>query len=160
MARLVRDEGVMLAREDFLETDLLVTLFIRDHRKLVLLAKRARRLPMESGAYLDLTNRVEVIHYVRRELPLLKEASLLRAFPRIRGEVERVEAALETLAVVNPMVHGRGPSLWRSHGRLTHRRRPFISRATGQVLAVKEAHAWWSRVFESSSVAEQNVTLV
>ncbi|MEM2058084.1 MAG: DNA repair protein RecO [Thermoproteota archaeon] len=106
MARLVRDEGVVLAREDFLETDLLVTLFTRDHGKLVLLAKRARRLSMESGAYLDLTHRVEVIYYARRELPLLKEASLLRAFPRIHGEVERMESAFEGLAPMNPMVYG------------------------------------------------------
>lgn len=104
MAQLVRDEGVVLAREDYMETDLLVTLLTRGHGKLRLVAKRARRITSESGAYLDLTNLVQVIYYARRGLPLLREVSLIRAFPRIHEDLARTEAALTGLLLTREIL--------------------------------------------------------
>ncbi|MEN3010933.1 MAG: DNA repair protein RecO [Candidatus Bipolaricaulaceae bacterium] len=109
MTQLVRDEGVVLGRQDYMETDVLVTLFTRGHGKLRLVAKRARRISGESGAYLDLTNRVAVIYYSRRGLPLLKEASLVRSFPQIRADLTRAEAALQGLALAGEILPEQQP---------------------------------------------------
>ncbi len=98
MAQLVRDEGVVLAREDHMETDLIATALTKNHGKLRILAKAARRLTSPSGAVLDVANRVELIYYRRRELPLLREASLMRGFLRMREGPARLEAALRGLA--------------------------------------------------------------
>jgi len=110
MAQLVRDEGVVLSRQDFMETDVLVTLFTQRHGKIRVLAKRARRLSSESGAYLDLMHRVEVIYYQRREVHLLREASLIRSFPRIRGDLSRTEVALASLSLAQEILPEAQPN--------------------------------------------------
>ena len=56
MAQLVRDEGVVLAREDHMETDVIATVFTKSHGKLRILAKGARRLTSLGGAVLDRAN--------------------------------------------------------------------------------------------------------
>lgn len=104
MAQLVRDEGVVLAREDHMETDIIATVLTKNHGKLRILAKGARRLTSPSGAVLDLANRVELIYYRRRGLSLLREASLIRGFPRLRQDLARLEAALKGLALAREIL--------------------------------------------------------
>ncbi|HAZ27483.1 TPA: DNA repair protein RecO [Candidatus Acetothermia bacterium] len=94
MPRLARDEGIVLATQDFAETDCIVTLLTATRGKLPLLAKGARRLTTPFGAILDPLNRVEVIYYKRQGLRLLREASLVEHLPALRGDLERLEMAL------------------------------------------------------------------
>lgn len=104
MAQLVRDEGVVLAREDHMETDIIATVLTKNHGKLRILAKGARRLTSPSGAVLDVANRVELIYYRRRELPLLREATLIRSFSHVREDLARLEAALRGLALARDVL--------------------------------------------------------
>ncbi|HID08708.1 TPA: DNA repair protein RecO, partial [Candidatus Micrarchaeota archaeon] len=97
LARLRRGWGIVLSAKDAQETDRLVAVLTEREGKVTILVKRARRIESPYGAVLEPTNRVELIYYVREGLYLLKEASLLRRFPRIRGELVRLEAALEGL---------------------------------------------------------------
>lgn len=103
MAELARDRGIVLRTQDHAETDRIAVLLTARGR-LDLLAKGARRLEGRSGALLDPLNVVDVIHYRRRGLHLLKEASLVQTFPGVRGDLDRAAAALHALAWVAELV--------------------------------------------------------
>lgn len=103
MAELSRDRGIVLRTQDHAETDRIAVLLTRRGR-LDVLAKGARRLERSAGAALDPLHVVDVIHYRRRGLHLLKEASLVRTFPHVRGDLARATAALKALSWVLDLV--------------------------------------------------------
>ncbi|HPD07362.1 MAG TPA: DNA repair protein RecO [Candidatus Bipolaricaulis sp.] len=108
MAELSRDRGIVLRTQDHAETDRIAVL-LTPRGRLDVLAKGARRLEGSGGAVLDPLHVVDVIHYRRRGLHLLKEASLVCTFPHVRGDLERATAALKALAWVVDLVPVEAP---------------------------------------------------
>ena len=98
MAHLSRTRGIVLRLQDYAETDRIAVLLTPDEGRLDVLAKGARRLEKSSGAALDISNLVDLIYYRRSGLALLKEVSLVRSFPGLRADLERLQVALEGLA--------------------------------------------------------------
>jgi len=108
VAELSRDRGIVLRTQDHAETDRIAVLLTPCGR-LDVLAKGARRLERPVGAVLDPLHVVDVIHYRRRGLHLLKEANLVRTFPRVREDLERATAALTALEWVTALVPRGSP---------------------------------------------------
>ncbi len=108
MAELARDRGIVLRTQDYAETDRIAVL-LTSRGRLDVLAKGARRLERSTGAALDPLHVVDVIHYRRRGLHLLKEASFVRTFPAVRGDLERATAALKALRWVVDLVPTGAP---------------------------------------------------
>ncbi|MBC7220152.1 DNA repair protein RecO [Candidatus Bipolaricaulota bacterium] len=108
MAELARDRGIVLRTQDHAETDRIAVL-LTPRGRLDVLAKGARRLERSTGAVLDPLHVVDVIHYRRRGLHLLKEASFVRTFPRVRGDLERATTALTALDWVVALVPRGAP---------------------------------------------------
>lgn len=94
MAKLTRDQGLVLRTQDYAETDRIAVLLTLGHGRLDLLAKGAKRLERTAGAVLDVLNVVDVIFYRRSGLALLREVDLRRTFPHVRSDLVRLEAAL------------------------------------------------------------------
>lgn len=97
MPELSRVRGIVLRTQDHAETDRIAVL-LTPRGRLDLLAKGARRLEQSTGAVLDPLHLVDAVYYRRRGLHLLKEASIVRTFPHVRGELERATAALKAVA--------------------------------------------------------------
>ncbi len=108
MAELARDRGIVLRTQDHAETDR-IAILLTPRGRLDVLAKGARRLERSTGAVLDPLHVVDVIHYRRRGLHLLKEASLVRTFPRVREDLERATTALAALDWVVALVPRGAP---------------------------------------------------
>jgi len=108
VAELARDRGIVLRTQDHAETDRIAVL-LTPRGRLDVLAKGARRLERSTGAVLDPLHVVDVIHYRRRGLHLLKEASLVRTFPGVRTDLERATAALKALRWVIDLVPPGAP---------------------------------------------------
>ncbi|MGQ9700014.1 MAG: DNA repair protein RecO [Candidatus Bipolaricaulaceae bacterium] len=105
MAELVRDRGLVLHAQDHAETDRIVTALCAQHGLMEILAKGARRLERTWGAALDLLNLAELIYYRRRTgLHLLREASILQTFPKVKGELVRLEAGLALAQWANDLI--------------------------------------------------------
>lgn len=94
MAKLARDWGIVLHTQDHAETDRIAVLLTPAHGRMNVLAKGARRLEQPSGAALDALNLVEAIFYRRAQMNLLREVSLVRTFPKVRADLDRLQAAL------------------------------------------------------------------
>jgi DNA repair protein RecO (recombination protein O) len=97
VAQLARDRGIVLRTQDYAETDRIAVL-LTPRGRLDVLAKGARRLERPAGAALDPLHVVDVIHYRRRGLHLLKEASVVRTYPNVRGNIERATVALKAMS--------------------------------------------------------------
>lgn len=108
MAELARDRGIVLRTQNYAETDLIAVL-LTPRGRLDVLAKGARRWERPAGAALDPLHVVDVIHYRRRGLHLLKEANLIRTFPGVRSDLERATAALRALRWVIDLVPPDAP---------------------------------------------------
>lgn len=108
MAELARDRGIVLKTQDHAETDR-IAILLTPRGRLDVLAKGARRLDRSAGAALDPLHVVDVIYYRRRGLHLLKEASFVRTFPEVRGDIERATAALKALRWVIDLVPTGAP---------------------------------------------------
>jgi DNA repair protein RecO (recombination protein O) len=94
VARLSRDQGIVLRTQDHAETDRIAILLTPHHGRIDILAKGARRMEQASGAVLEALNVVEAIFYQRTGLKLLRETSLTRTFPKVRADFGRLSAAL------------------------------------------------------------------
>lgn len=95
MTELARDRGLVLFTQDQAETDRLVSVLSEARGQLEILVKGARRLECPWGAALDILNLSEIIYYRRRlGLHLLREASVLQAFPAMKKDLARLEIGL------------------------------------------------------------------
>ncbi|MGH7609024.1 MAG: DNA repair protein RecO [Candidatus Dormibacteria bacterium] len=74
MAAPVRDEGIVLRRRTYSEADRVLVMVTRDHGKLSVLARGARRPRARNAAGLDLLTRSEVLLAQGRGLALLTQA--------------------------------------------------------------------------------------
>ncbi len=110
MAKLDRDEGVVLRMRDYAETDRIIVALTPGHGKISVLAKGVRRATSRFGGALDLANRLQLVYYVRRRgLHLLREVSLLESFPVLREDLDRLEAALWGLALADRVLPAESP---------------------------------------------------
>lgn len=108
VAELTRDRGIVVRTQDHAETDRIAVL-LTPRGRLDVLAKGARRLEHAAGAVLDPLHVVDVIHYRRRGLHLLKEVGFVRTFPAVRGDLDRATAALKALRWVTDFVPPDAP---------------------------------------------------
>lgn len=100
MTRLARERGIVLLTFDLHETDKVAVVLGERSGKFSVLAKRARRVESPLGGILEATNRVELICYTLRKPYLLREASLLEWFPRLRDDPDALSTALGGLKEV------------------------------------------------------------
>ncbi len=96
MSRILRTEGICLRSTLWRETSRLVTFFTREHGKLVLRAKGARRPKSKFGAALEVLTRDRIIFYKsERHAPYtMSDAEILDDFAELRAEPTRLRAAL------------------------------------------------------------------
>lgn len=74
MAELVRDEGIVLRRRAFAEADRILVVFTKEHGKLSVLARGARRPRARNAAGLDLLTRSELLLAPGRNLAVVAQA--------------------------------------------------------------------------------------
>ena len=89
---IVKTRAIILRTRRMGETSKLVTLYTEDFGKLSATAKGARRPKSKFGGALELMTELQAVCYVRdeRDLQTLSDADVLRSFPRLTGDLERL----------------------------------------------------------------------
>lgn len=98
---LYRDEGVVLRTIKLGEADKIITLMTRGRGKVRAVAKGVRKTSSRFGGRLEPTTHVQLQLYEGRELDTITQAETLRAHRAIRGDLERLGAALTVLEAVD-----------------------------------------------------------
>lgn len=95
--------AIVLRRVDFGDYDLILSLFTATEGKLSAMAKAAKRSQKRFGGVLELFSVLDVVFAPGRAkgLPLLQEAELRQAFPRIRADIKKTAYASYWLELVN-----------------------------------------------------------
>jgi DNA repair protein RecO (recombination protein O) len=82
---ILTTEALVLRTMKYSESSLIATLFTRDHGKISVLAKGARRKTRPFGASVDVLNHVRAViyHKSQRELQLLTQCDLVERYPAL-----------------------------------------------------------------------------
>lgn len=99
---ILSTEAIVLRTMKYSETSLIATLFTRDHGKMSVLAKGARRKNRPFGAALEPMNHVHAViyHKPQRDLQLITQCDLVARYPAILADLDRMAigmAAVELL---------------------------------------------------------------
>jgi len=108
---LVKSRAIVLRNYRLGETSKVVVCYTREHGKVRLVAKGARKGGGRFGAALEPFVVSGVVFYLRpgRELSLLSEAVIERGFPELRRDVVRQSYAGAVIELVDLLVTGESP---------------------------------------------------
>ena len=109
---IVRTDAVVLRAMDYGETSRIVTLFTRQHGRMTVMAKGARRPKSRFGATLQPLAYVQAVYYYRdgRTMQTLKEASHVHRFPALLADVERTLLGLRAVELVRALFEDEEPN--------------------------------------------------
>ncbi|MBM3695297.1 MAG: DNA repair protein RecO [Actinobacteria bacterium] len=98
---LRHDQGIVLRSYSFGEADRVVVLLSPNHGKVRAVAKGVRKTSSRFGGRLEPFTQVDVVLYEGRELDTITQVAIIEAFPRLRGDLERVLAAGTMVEVID-----------------------------------------------------------
>jgi len=109
---ILKTQGVVIRDQDLGETSKIITLYTRDFGKLKLVAKGARSLKSRFGGSLDLLNHISIVFYHResRDIQFLSQSDIIRSFPRIKAELERLALAMAVCELIGRTEIGSSPN--------------------------------------------------
>ncbi|MDP8957663.1 MAG: DNA repair protein RecO [Actinomycetota bacterium] len=90
---LRHDQGIVLRSFPFAEADRVVVLLSPNHGKVRAVAKGVRKTKSRFGGRLEPFSHVDLVVYEGRNLDTITQAEVIDAFPRLRGDLDRVMAA-------------------------------------------------------------------
>lgn len=90
--RVYRTEAVIIRRSDLGEADRLLTLITALGKRRVV-AKGVRKTTSRLAGHIELFSHTTVLLAVGRNLDILTQSSVLHAFDRLRGDIQRIGAA-------------------------------------------------------------------
>ncbi len=95
------DEGFILKRKNFGEADKLITLFTKNHGKVVSVAKGVRKITSRRAGSLELLNQVKVSLHQTKGLPILTEAQIENTFPDLKEDLNKISIAFLVLELTD-----------------------------------------------------------
>ncbi|NQV06489.1 DNA repair protein RecO [bacterium] len=98
---LRHDQGIVLRGYPFGEADRVVVLLSPNHGKLRTVAKGVRKTKSRFGGRLEPFTHVDVVLYEGRNLDTVTQVSVIEAYPRLRGDLDKVLAAGTMVEVVD-----------------------------------------------------------
>ena len=103
---IVRTDAVVLRTLDYSETSLIVQLLTRQHGRIAVMAKGARRPKSRFGATLQPMAYVQVVYYHKenRGLQTLTEASHVQRFPHLSTDLTRLTVGLRLVELAQALL--------------------------------------------------------
>jgi DNA repair protein RecO (recombination protein O) len=100
---ILTTEAIILRTMKYSESSLIATLFTRDHGKVSVIAKGARRTTRPFGASLEAMNHVRAIiyHKPQRELQLITQCELVRRHPAILEDLDRMAIGMAAVEILH-----------------------------------------------------------
>jgi DNA repair protein RecO (recombination protein O) len=98
---LRNDQGIVLRGYPFGEADRVVVLLSPNHGKLRTVAKGVRKTTSRFGGRLEPFTHVDLVLYEGRNLDTITQVAVIEAFPRLRGDLDRVLAAGSMVEVID-----------------------------------------------------------
>ncbi len=94
-------EGLILKRKNFGEADKIITLFSKNHGKVVCVAKGVRKITSRRASSLELLNHVKMSLHETKGMPILTEAESQNTFPDLKEDLNKLSVAFLVLELVD-----------------------------------------------------------
>lgn len=109
-----RDSAVVLRTIRLGEADRIVTMLTSEHGKVRAVAKGVRKVKSRIGARLEPLTHVDLLCWRGRELDIVSQVEVLDVFKGIRGDLERLGAAMTMAEIVDQSTvdHQHAPELY------------------------------------------------
>ncbi len=104
---IVKTEAIVLKSKKYKETSRLVTFYTKRYGKINGIIKGAREFKNKFGSTLEPLSYVMIVFYKKEttQLYLVTQCDLLKAFKSISQDLEKLEAALKIIELVNKVMH-------------------------------------------------------
>ena len=96
-----KTKAISLKTAPFAEADKLVTLFTREHGKIRVVAKSARRVPSRLGGRIETFTYADLLIARGRSLDVISQCEVLESFQPLRDGPETLRVGLYLLKLVN-----------------------------------------------------------
>lgn len=107
---LYNDTGIVLRSYSFGEADKIVVLISPNRGKLRTVAKGVRKTKSRFGGRLETFCHVDLVLYEGRNLDTITQASMIEAFPTIRGDLDRVVTAGTMIEIADVVAQADEPA--------------------------------------------------
>lgn len=101
--RSFTDEGLVLKRFNYADSDRMLTLFTRDHGKISATAKGIRRLTSRKAPHLELFTHSR-LYIISANFPLVTEASTLANFSNLKLDLTLTRSGFHLLEVLDKLL--------------------------------------------------------
>src|SRR5487761_1068136 len=109
-----RDSAVVVRTIRLGEADRIITMLTSEHGKVRAVAKGVRKVKSRIGARLEPLTHVDLLCWRGRELDIVSQVEVLDVFKDIRGDLERLGAAMTMVEIVDQSTvdHQHAPELY------------------------------------------------
>lgn len=110
-----RDRGVVLRSIRLGEADRIASVLTLEHGKVRAVAKGVRRVKSRLGARTEPLTHIDFMAWRGRELDIVNQVEVIDVFPRIRSDLERLDAAVTMVEIIDQSTvdHQPTPELYR-----------------------------------------------
>ncbi len=100
---ILTTEAIVLRTMKYSESSLIAALFTRDHGKISIIAKGARRKSRPFGSSIEAMNHVRAVIYYKaqRELQLLTQCDLVQRYPALVEDLSRMEIGMGAVELLH-----------------------------------------------------------
>ncbi len=104
---ITKSEAIVLRTVEYQESSIIATLFTREHGKIAVIAKGARKPKSKFSAFLVPGQLLEVIYYMKpsRSVQTLSEISYLGKLDNLRIDLQKMALATTTLELASQIIH-------------------------------------------------------
>lgn len=104
---IAHTSAIILKTVDYSESSKIVTLFTREHGKIAVIVKGAKKPKSKFTGLLEVGNLLEVVYYHKasRSVQTLTEASYLKKTLNLRMDFEKMATMMSTLELVRQLLH-------------------------------------------------------
>lgn len=104
---IAHTEAIVFKSVDYQESSKIVTMFTREHGKIALIVKGAKRPKNKFSGLIETGNLLDVIYYYKssRSVQILTEASLLEKTLNLRTDFEKMATATSAMELIAQLLH-------------------------------------------------------
>lgn len=104
---IIKTEAIVLRTIEYQESSIIATLFTREHGKIAVIAKGARKPKSKFSAYLVPGQMLEVIYYMKqsRQVQTLSDASYMEKLDNLRVDLQKMALSTVTLELTSQLLH-------------------------------------------------------
>lgn len=107
-------EAIILKSKNYGEADRILTVFSKNHGKLVVIAKGARRINSKKGPTLEVFNKVTLLLSSGKNFDIISESTVLENFAGLRKKLKLVGLAYNICELVDKLTpeHQESPAIF------------------------------------------------